>query len=197
MGVISEQHIMKRLQDYVNSAPGRAKIAQHRRDVYLGRVQGGSGELTRTMVLDILQEIRNEFLSTVLTVIPSFRTDGVLATSGEMDAQGYVQASISVDEDALRRESLHYMNKNLSIGHGEGVDDILALFSHGYTLSKRPYGFWVRDAAYATTTGNPMERIGARMHRDPNPFLAEFVNRMNTEYSGRCVVTLNDKYKTE
>jgi len=42
-----------------------------------------------------------------------------------------------------------------------------------------------------------MTRIGARMHRDPNPFLADFVDRLNTEYEGRCTVTLNDKYRIQ
>ena len=80
------------------------------------------------------------------------------------------------------------MNSNLSIGRGEGVNDILALFTHGYTLNKRPYGFWVRNG------GNSMTRIGALMHREPNLFLSEFVQRMNEEYIGQCVLALNDKY---
>ena len=191
MGVISENYIMQRLQQYVNSEAGRAKIAQHRRDVYYGNASAGASSLTRSRVTAILQEIRDEFISTVISVIPSFRGDSVVAVSGEMDAQGYVDASITVDEDALRRESLHYMNKDLSIGHGEGVDDILALFTHGYTLNKRPYGFWVHPG------GNSMTRIGARMHREPNLFLTEFVERKNAEYAGQCVLALDNKYITQ
>lgn len=191
MGVISESYIMQLLQRYVNSEAGRAKIAQHRRDVYYGNLPASAGSLTRNRVTAILQEIRDEFISTVISVIPSFRRDSVVAISGEMDAQGYVEASITVDEDALRRESLHYMNKDLSIGRGEGVDDILALFTHGYTLSKRPYGFWVHPG------GNFMTRIGARMHREPNLFLTEFVERKNAEYAGQCVLALDNKYITQ
>ena len=178
MGVISESYIMQRLQEYV-------------RDVYYGNAHTGAGLLTRTRVAAILQEIRDEFISTVIGVIPSFRGDSVVAVSGEMDAQGCVSASITVDEDALRRESLHYMNRDLSIGHGEGVDDILALFTHGYTLDKRPYGFWVHPG------GNSMTHIGARMHREPNLFLTEFVERKNAEYAGQCVLALDNKYITQ
>lgn len=191
MGVISEEYIMRRLQQFVNSEAGRAKLAKHLRDVYYGNAPATAGALTRSQVTTILQEIREEFISTVIGVIPSFRGDSVVAVSGEMDTQGLVDASITVDEDALRRESLHYMNKDLSIGHGEGVDDILALFTHGYTLDKRPYGFWVRAG------GNSMTRIGARMHREPNLFLTEFVERMNAEYAGRCILTLDNKYTTQ
>lgn len=191
MGIISEDYIMRRLQHFVNSEAGRAKIAQHRRDVYYGNAPAGAGSLTRSQVATILQKIRDEFISTVIGVIPSFRSESVIAISGEMDSQGLVEASIAVDEDALHRESLHYMNKDLSIGHGEGVNDILALFTHGYTLNKRPYGFWVH------ADGNSMTRIGARMHREPNLFLTEFVERMNSEYAGQCVLALDNKYITQ
>lgn len=188
MGVISEDYIMSRLYKFVNSEAGRAKIAQYLRDVYYsGSPVSVGGALTWSGVAAILQEIRNEFISAVIAVIPSFRADSVVAISGDMDEKGYVEASITVDEDALHRESLHYTNKDSSTGRGEGVDDILALFSHGYTLSKRPYGFWERAGI----------RIGARVHRDPNPFLSEFVDRMNAKYTGRCVLALNDKYTTK
>lgn len=197
MGVLSEEYIMQRLRAYVNSEAGKAKIAQYRKDVFNSKVHTSTGDLTKADIEAILQEIRDAFIKTVSAVIASFRGDGVLTAHGEMDERGYVQANILVDEDALRRESLHYMNKNLSIGHGEGVDDILALFTHGYTLGKRPYGFWVRDTEHASASGQAMERIGARMHRDPNPFLTEFVNRMNEKYGDKCVVTLNNKYTVE
>lgn len=197
MGVLSEAYIMQRLRTYANSEAGKEKISQHHKDVFNGKAPAMGGDLTKAKIDAILRKIRNEFIKAVSAVIASFRGNGVFTTSGEMDAHGYVQASILVDEDALRRESLHYMNKDLSIGHGEGVDDILALFAHGYTLSKRPYGFWVRDTAHASTTGSAMERIGARMHRDPDPFLGEFVKRMNEKYNGQCAITLNSKYTAE
>ena len=194
MGVLSEEYIMQRLNKYANTKAGKERIAQIRRELFNGN-KGGAGTLTRDHVEKILADITDKFISAVIAVIHSFRYDGVHAVVGDMDKNGYVRASITVDEDALRRESLHYMNKNLSIGHGEGVQDILALFTHGYTITgRRPYGFWVRDNISAAI-GNSMTRIGALMHRDPNPFLSEFVEQMNTEYSGTCEVTLNDKYK--
>ena len=114
-----------------------------------------------------------------------------------IEEDGRVKASIVVDESSLRRASLHYMKQSderLMVKRGEGINDILALFTHGYTINgRRPYGFWVRDNL-AAELGNPLTRIGALMHRDPNPFLTEFVNEMNTEYSGICEVTLNAKY---
>ena len=192
MGVISEDYIMARLYKFINSEAGKAKLAKHNKDVYYGNAPAGAGSMTRSRVAAILQYIRDELISVILGIIPSFRASSIVALEGEMDPQGWqVEAKLVVNEDALRRESLHYMNKDLSIAHGEGVRDILALFTHGYTLSNRPYGFWVRSG------GASMNRIGARMHREPNLFLTEFVQKMNAEYAGRCVLTLNDKYTTK
>ena len=42
-----------------------------------------------------------------------------------------------------------------------------------------------------------MTRIGARMHREPNLFLTEFVERKNAEYAGQCVLALDNKYITQ
>lgn len=180
MGVISEEYIMRRLKEYVKEA------------YYSNAPIAGSGPTSKSLIESMLQAICNEFIATVQEVIPSFRGSGVHTfVDGASDNMGIVRASISVDEDALKRESLHHMNRDLTVGHGEGVRDILALFTHGYTLSKRPYGFWVKSE------GRSMERIGARMHRDPNPFLSDFVGRMNAEYAGRCVLTLNNKYITQ
>lgn len=191
MGVISEAYIMRRLNDFIKTDAGKAKIAQVRKDLVGKSLGGGSGALSKDMAQEIINKICEEFKVVVREVIQSFRVDAIHANVEGFDGEGFLRANISVDEDALRRASLHYMNKDLTIGHGEGVDDILALFTHGYKLSKRPYGFWVHDG------GNSMTRIGARMQRDPNPFLADFVDRLNAEYEGRCTVTLNDKYRIQ
>lgn len=195
MGVLSEEYIMQRLNKYANSKTGKKRIAQYRRELFNGG-RGGAGSLARERVDQILQDVCEGFINAVMSVIVSFRGDAVHTSDWEMDNKGCVRATVYVDEDALRRESLHYVNQNMSIGHGEGIDDILALFTHGYTIDKRPYGFWVRDNVMADID-NPLTRIGALMHREPNPFLTEFVDRINTQYSGVCEVTLNDKYKNK
>lgn len=193
MGVLSEKYIMQRLRKYASTKAGQERISQYRREIF-NSGKASSTSLTRERIERILQDVREEFIDTVMDVIITFRGDAVHFTVEEIDDDGRVRASITVDEEALRRESLHYINKDLSIGHGEGVEDILALFAHGYTIDKRPYGFWARDSVMAAT-GNPLTRIGARMHRDPNPFLSEFVDRMNAQYGGICEITLNDKYE--
>lgn len=189
MDFISEEYIMRKLIDYTQSAQGKKRISKARRDAF----NNGGSWLSKQKVTKVTKEIKDELAEAILRVIATFDTGALAVEIGDMDDSGQVRASISVDEDALHRDSLHYMNKNLSIGHGEGVHDILALFTHGYTLSRRPYGFWVRDNIMAEI-GSSMERIGALTHRDPNPFLAELVAELNAQYGGTCKVTLNEKY---
>lgn len=182
---------MQLLNNYITSDAGKAKIAQFRKNIAGKGFGGESGILSKATIQKIIRNIHKEFKKTVRETIPSFRVDSIHTHIEGYDAQGSLRANVYVDENALRRASLHYMNKNLSISHGEGVKDILALFTHGYKLNKRPYGFWVREGA------DPMVRIGALMQREPNPFLTELVNRLNTEYDGQCTITLNDKYKIQ
>lgn len=194
MGVLSEEYIMKRLEKYIKTKQGKAQIAQYRKDVFEGKVSH-PGLLTKDTVTKTLADVRAALISAIQKVIVTFRSDLVYTSFSPMDDDGHVNASVTVDEDALRRESLHRMKQGerLTISHGEGVRDILALFTHGYTLDKRPYGFWVRDNVMADM-GQPLTRIGALTHRDPNPFLRILVDELNEQYAGVCKITLNDKY---
>ena len=190
MGVISEAYAMRRLNEFLKTDAGKAKITQIRKDLMKKGI-GGGGILTKEQAFEIARAICEDVRKAVREVIHSFRVTSIQTNFAGTDERGFLRANISVDEDALYRASLHHMNRDLTISHGEGVDDIIALFTHGYSISKRPYGFWVRSG------GRSMTRIGARMHRDSNPFLQDLVNRLNAEYDGRCAVTLNNKYKIQ
>lgn len=194
MGVLSEEYIMGRLKKYVQTKQGKARILQYRKDVFEGKIANDK-MLTKEIVTKTLADVRDALIRAIHEVIITFRGDLVYTSFSPMDDDGRVKASVTVDEDALRRESLHYMKQGdkLTISHGEGVRDILALFTHGYTLDKRPYGFWVRDNVMADI-GQPLTRIGALTHRDPNPFLLTLVDELNKQYSGVCEITLSNKY---
>lgn len=193
MGIISEEYINSLLKRYIDTTPGKQKIAKYKKDVFNGTKRGSSGMLTKEAAVTTTQHIVESFISTVTSVIHSFDRKYV-HYSIRQKKSGRITASIFVDEDGLRRESLHRLNKNRTISAGEGVHDILALFTHGYTLRSRPYGVWVRDALHAAASGKSMIMIGALIHRDPNPFLKEFADQMNAVYKGICSVELNEKY---
>ena len=98
-------------------------------------------------------------------------------------------ASVDIAHDALRRESLHYTTANGSRGQGRGIDDILSLFAHGYTLRGQiPYGMW------DTSSGRSVF-VHAKSYREPNDFLTKVCEELNRKYDGICTITLNDQYK--
>ena len=161
MGVISEAYAMRRVIEYLNSPAGKSKLAEQGKKISSQQVNM-SRSVSKERAMEITHSICEKFKNIVFKTIKSFRLNAIHAEIDGTDTHGCLRANISVDKDALRRESLHYMNKDRSIAHGDGVEDILALFTHGYTLNKRPYGFWVRD------TGASMTRIGARaVNRTP------------------------------
>lgn len=133
---------------------------------------------------EILTEIYAEFVGAIKSVLPNFNTGAISVRPGESQSRAY----ITVDYNALHRDSLHYTRSDGSKGGGEGIDDILALFTHGYTLKHRaPYGTWTKG------DGTTIE-IRALAHRDPNPFLEHLVASLTARFGDECVIRLNDDY---
>lgn len=189
--MISENYINRLLLKYMTTAEGKERVEK-----YTGQVI--SKGFAQTDVNTRLAEIATRLYEAISAKIPSFARsrDSIQVTAPRYRKNQGMEAKISVDEDALHRESLHYMNRqeymrsgSLKISAGRGVYDIVGLFTHGYEVrGKRPYGFWVHEG------GDSEERIGARMRRDPDPFLRELTDKLNSEYAGVCEITLSDNY---
>ena len=56
---------------------------------------------------------------------------------------------------------------------GEGIDDIFALFTSGYTSSKRVYGYWADYDGWERDDYNGL--TASLRHRDPNSFIADTI----------------------
>lgn len=189
MGVISEDAIMQILQDYVNSPAGKQLLKE--RGIRYGCLGAKSGT-TQEQIDKIVREVKERFIAAVGQVIGSFRGNGVSVRKEQPDGQGRIKVSINVREDVLHRDSLHYIKSDGTIASGEGVHDIIALFVHGYTLTKRPHGFWVRAEGSA---GAGVVAIGALTRRDPNLFLDRLIIALQAQYGAVCDITLNSKYQ--
>lgn len=197
MGALSESYIMGLLRKYIKSDEGKAKIQEYHLSVFNGRIPDDGSPFSREKINEYLEAIRLQVWKAIVAVIPSFaRSYGNIHAELTGADQRGIRASISIDEEALHRASLHYMNRKtfratgaLTVSAGKGVDDILALFAHGYSIhGHRPFGFWVHDG------GNSEEYIGARMRRDPNPFLETVVDEVNDRYHGIGSAILDKKY---
>jgi len=173
--MLNERDILNLLEEYVRTLEAK-KWLKDSFDVSLG---------SDTQIVD---EIRNELISAIRTVLPGFRFDLIQAVKSR-ESETSAEYEIRIGEDALRRESLYYTTKNGVRRQGEGIDDILALFTHGYTLKHRaPYGMWDRSDGTSVA-------VRALAHRDANPFLENLCNYLNARYDGICEITLNDDYK--
>ena len=189
--MISENYINRLLRRYMATDEGRTRVEEYMKAVT-------DKGFVRSEIDARLAEIATRLYEAISAKIPSFARsrDSIQVTAPKYRKNQGMEAKISVDEDALHRESLHYMNRqeymrsgSLKISAGRGVYDIVGLFTHGYEVrGKRPYGFWVHEG------GDSEERIGARMRRDPDPFLRELTDKLNSEYAGVCEITLSDNY---
>lgn len=188
---LSESDIWELLYEYIGTSEGQADVENFLNSIGQGIGVGGgsggglgSGSLDDKEINSILADIKRAFAAAVTAVIPSFHIGSIHTTKSGYGADGQLNASLVVDESALHRESLR-RNKNQP--PNTGVEDILALFTHGYTIrKKRRFGYW---------HSHDDVRIGAKKRRSPNDFLSKFVDDMNSKYLGKCVVTLEDTYK--
>lgn len=173
--MLSEKDILNLLQEYVRTPEAKKWLSSQ-----YGVTIGGFDS--------VVNDIKQELIAAITAVLPNFNTSAIHCLREDRDEKNS-RYSIVIDMAALRRESLYYTTAAGNRVQGEGIDDILALFTHGYTLKHRtPYGIWDRSDGTSV-------RIPALRHRDANPFLQELCKKLNVKYRDICVITLNDDYK--
>lgn len=174
--MISEEYIMKKLKEFLYSAEGASFLQGHNLQVVIEKSDLGK----------ILNDIRETFLAAIRDKIPSFRGNSAVI-GNYREKEGQIYAYLRIDPDALRRQSLYYQTRTGSIQQGEGVKDILALFTHGYNLRRGPTGYWDKSGGETVYTH-------AKMRREPDTFLRDCVNKLNARYGGVCQITLDNTY---
>ena len=173
--MLNEKDILNLLQAYVRAPENRGWLKKEH-DVEFG------------VDTRILADIRRELEAAIKSVLPNFKMSSVRFVR-DSSVSGSEKYNVIIDSSALRRESLYYTTKDGNRVQGEGIDDILALFTHGYTLKHRaPYGIWDRSDGDSVM-------VRAKAHRDANPFLQNLCNTLNAKYHDVCEVTLSDDYK--
>jgi len=183
--MISEKYIMSLLKEYVKSDEGRKRFA--------GKIKELGGEYTpsRREMRTITRNIRKELYQAIHEHVKSFKPQSILISEPTV-VDGRTVFNIGFEKNALFRESLHYYQSNEDGVRekkytGAGIDDIVYLFEHGYTVhKKRPYGYWNTDQGEVWVSG--------KMHREPQYFLRAIVERMNVQYKDVCKVVLDDNY---
>lgn len=172
--MLNESDIMNLLQEYIRTPEVKKWLSE----CYNVKIDAQE---------DVVKAIQQELANEILIVLPNFNVNAITYVK-EIDVHKEARYSVIIDSAALRRESLYRTLKNGNRIQGEGIDDILSLFSHGYTLKHRaPYGTWERSDGSSIV-------VGALSHRNPNPFLQNLCKRLNAKYGDSCTITLNDDY---
>lgn len=106
--------------------------------------------------------------------------DYPIRTKLKIDGTNVVRGIITIDQASLRRDSLSVISSN-SHGWsttGEGITDIVALFTNGYSASNQVYGFWEQTyGGYVSGHTN-----GGSPGLAPNPFVSDLIDNFKAKY---------------
>lgn len=167
---VNTASIQGKVNSWVKSADARQR-AEEKVNEYIDsdvrQSSGGSRVLTVAWVNEMAQELAGMINTKAASTIGSH---GINVTASGGGAQrvgsGGITASVDISADGgLFRPSL-YPKK-----YG-GVDNIVALFEHGYDAGGLVWGEWHGDYTWSLS------------HRDGEDFIHEAVDDFNTKYSG-------------
>lgn len=183
---VSPDYINSLLQRFLDSGDGAKAVRDH-----IGKY-GVSGvdlsevnELVNDMIIDLQHRLR--------AVIPGFDVQAVHATPAVADKNGRITVKITIDNDALWRDSLtaspssaetsgwkRYATKNGRLG----TDNIVLQFAKGWdTDGKSVFGNWHGNYVQST------------YRREPNDFLISAVNEFNRSAPKGVRAELEEKYR--
>lgn len=167
--MVSEKYIMRIVKDYAKSPAGKAAIKETYGVEY-------SETLPRMKIKASSLEMKRILYSYIKAVIRSVSEDDIIIGEPFVNEVGRVCVKVSLREERMRRASL-YDDKY------DGIDNIILLFSHGYSARDHVYGWW---------GGN---YVRSRRTREPNSFLDDAVSEFNNKYTDFAFAVLDDKYK--
>lgn len=107
----------------------------------------------------------------------SISASDIIVSAPKVQADGSMLVELNFRPEALERESLDPEK------YPEGVDNIIRLFSHGYTAHGDVVGMW-----------HGHEQWNLR-HRNADPFMQNAVDEFNALHGGAGVAELRDDYK--
>lgn len=182
-----EQRIMSLLNNYSKTSIGKNKIkGAFKRD--------GSSDINPVAIMEDLKEI---LYSAIITARPAlkrgFSKNDIIATQ---NIEGNIE--IYFDRTATRRESL-FKDWQEDSRTGDGVDNIIALFSKGYNAKRYAYGIWGghynnSDTGLSSLKYGGSGRVKTHTNKNtgkpglaPDDFLNEAINSFNMKYLNKGI----------
>lgn len=172
--------IESELKKWANSPAGKKRIAEEKaKKLKAGQKFGqGSNGVSIEQAKKMGEEMRDILYANLpVGLKASVRTSDIIVSAPKVQADGSMLVELNFRPEALERESLDPEK------YPEGVDNIIRLFSHGYTAHGDVVGMW-----------HGHEQWNLR-HRNADPFMQNAVDEFNALHGGAKIADVRPDYK--
>ena len=169
--MLSAKEIMDIVTQWAHTPAGRAEIKKQTGLDY-------SGKVNRMDMKFYGELMKNRLFEHINPLIKSVQLDDIIVGNPTKTKDGKYSLTISFREGSMVRDSLI---------KGEKLQNIVLLFTKGYTARNYAYGVWKKPS------GNVF--VCSRIKRNPDSFLKTAVEEFNKAAKGVAVAKLTDIYK--
>lgn len=164
---MSEAYVDGLIKKWMKSADGKAELKKR------GITSTG---YSIVQMKTIGEELKNMLCNAIIDVgIKSFASDLVQVDVPVGTSDSTYTVHINFPDEILKRKSLWVGGNGKYSGYtGDGVFDIVGIFTNGYRASGQVLGYWVGHA------NNPY--TGSRVYREPNSFISKTINTFKAKY---------------
>ena len=122
------------------------------------------------------EELSNMLCNAIINVgIKSFASNFVRVDSPMSASDSTYTVQINFPDEILKRKSLWVGGNGRYSGYvGDGLYDVIGLFTNGYRAGGQVWGYWVGHE------NNPY--TGSRVYRAPNSFISKTINAFKAKY---------------
>lgn len=172
--MVSGNYIIGKLKNFVASDSGKRYLRQK------GIQAGITKEEVKLAAIDLRNMLVKHSIGVCKSCTMLIDYDMIRINPVKEDKSGRYKITLTFNKNDLKRESfLSSSPWNGGKAIGNGVYDIIGLFTHGYTASKFVYGWWDSESTYARSHSLGNNSPGLK----PNPFIDNAINEFKTKYA--------------
>lgn len=174
--MITEEYIMRLIEQYAQSPSGRAMLKKkYGIEISSDKIKHGT-KTTSVKPSDMTkygEEMKRILFSYVNPLIKSITLDDIVVGAPVKGTNGEWSMQISFRDGSLHRDSLDEND------YPEGVSNIVLLFAKGYHARDYVYGLW-NTTGYKSAHWIYWKDVRSRKDRSGDDFLIKAVNEFNS-----------------
>lgn len=175
--------LQKELDKFLKSPAGQKRVAEARTAALKAGKKFGVGDsaVSTQKAIRYAEELRDIVWSALPPVLKTgengLEINDIRIGKPTVLANGDIEVGLTFDKDAVHRDSLY------PEGNPEGVDNIVRLFSVGYSTDRRVFGYWEG------------KKIPSAMRLGGSAFMQRAVDEFNYRHAGNGTkATLDPSY---